>query len=65
LTHAHCAGLLLKFDGSHNDEKSKVGSLTILMHLLNLPTKTLGYRLEEIVKALHSNLGKYQVQSAH
>jgi hypothetical protein len=24
----------------------------------NLPTKTLGYRLEEIVKSLHANLGK-------
>jgi hypothetical protein len=27
-------------------------------HFLNLPTKNLGYRLEEIVKSLHANLGK-------
>ena len=41
-----------------NEEKSRVGALTVIKHLLNLPTKTLNYRLEEITKSIHANLGE-------
>jgi len=50
------SGLLLKYDGS--EEKIKVGSLTVVKHLLNLPTKTLNYRLEDITRAIHNNIGE-------
>jgi hypothetical protein len=49
---------LQKYESGGGDEKTKVGALTLIKHILNLPTKTLGYRLEEIVKSLHANLGK-------
>ncbi|XP_023324699.1 maestro heat-like repeat-containing protein family member 1 [Eurytemora carolleeae] len=50
------SGLLLKFDNS--DDKSRVGALTVVKHILNLPTKTLNYRLDEITRAIHQNLGE-------
>jgi len=49
-------GLLQKFE--INEERPRVGALTVMKHLLNLPTKTLNYRLEEISNAIHTNLGE-------
>ena len=55
-------GLLQKFE--NHEERPRVGALTVIKHLLNLPTKTLSYRLEEITKTIHSNLGKRQLISS-
>jgi len=48
------SGLIQKYENP--DERHKIGALTIMKHLLNLPTKTLNYRLEEITKTIHNNL---------
>merc|ERR1719186_2384428 len=50
------SGLLTKVDNS--EERIKIGALTVVRHLLNLPTESLGERLEEIFNNISSRLAE-------
>ena len=50
------AGLLVKADSS--EERLRVGALTVVKHILNLPTEELGQRLETIVTYLTGKLSE-------
>ena len=50
------AGLLVKADSS--EERLRVGALTVVKHILNLPTEELGQRLDTIVTYLTGKLSE-------